>query len=130
MSQKIINHRTAKKNKVILLLDTNKGYRRELIAGISKYFNLHGLWDIHLSGPSRRSEIFELLKKWKPDGLISEYDDDEDFKKCLSLNIPVVALGIQSPRDKNIGSIVPNNFRMGKIAAEYYLEKGFKPPNV
>jgi LacI family transcriptional regulator len=114
------------KSKVIVLLGTERGYRRRLLRGISSFFKLHGHWDVYLSQALSFSEIFKLMKGWNPDGLICDALPSAEMEKFLLLKIPVVAMGMDHIRDEKIGHLVPDNIQMGKMAAEYFLEKAFK----
>ena len=128
MSRQSINHKTAKtgKSKVILLADTERDYRRKFLRGISKFFRLHGQWDVYLSHPSAISEILQLMKSWNPDGVICDALPAKEMEKFLALKIPLIAMGIEHIRDEKIGHLIADNIKMGEMAAEYYLEKGFQ----
>lgn len=113
--------------KVILLIETTHAYGRGLIRGIALYSRHHGPWSFYREAPfygkHGQSKIsISELKKINADGIIvREPENIEDF---LSLNIPLIT----SPSliKPEIPTILTSADRIGVLAAEHLLERGFK----
>jgi len=71
------------------------------------------------------SGVFEFTKNWNADGFISTIVYLKDLEKILSLNIPVIVPKYQYPKEP-FRSIRSDSHQVGEMAAEYYMEKGFK----
>ncbi|MEN6309684.1 MAG: DNA-binding transcriptional regulator [Anaerohalosphaeraceae bacterium] len=113
--------------KVILLIETTHAYGRGLIRGIAQYSRHHGPWSFYREAPfygkQGQSKIrMSELKKINADGIIvREPEHIEDF---LSLKIPIIT----SPSliHPKIPTILTSADKIGILAAEHLLERGFK----
>lgn len=124
--------------KVLLSIEISRGYGRQLLRGIARYSKLRGPWSFHLKSPfdvdfGRRekrpnhiphnSDISFLAKDWPADGIIMrEQNVTDDF---LRLGVPVIIASwlkekLQTP------CIQTDCDTIGKIAAEHFLDMGFK----
>jgi len=111
-------------------MDPDRGWTRNLLTGIAKYCRLNHPWGIYRLSqfywrPEHKRNKNEInnLKKWKPDGVITremEYIDD-----IMKLGVPVI--GSDTPRDLPDIPIITSDFELtGAMAADYFLERGFK----
>jgi LacI family transcriptional regulator len=121
--------------RVALILESARTFGRDLIRGIMRYSRMHGPWvfpwiyykdDIlykYLTGGSKNAEL-EQLRKWRPDGIIT--DDSKDIEKLMGLNIPLFVTGGVNPFDPHRNNIISDDFVIARMAAEYLLERGFR----
>ena len=116
--------------RVLLLMEPDRGWVRELLIGIAKYCRLNNPWGTYRLSQfywrpehKRNKNEIDKLMQWKPDGIITrEMDYIDDLMK---LGIPVI--GSDTPRDLLDIPIITSDFQLtGAKAADYFLEKGFK----
>jgi len=119
-----------KSKKILLLMDPDRGWSRDLLRGIAKYSRLNNPWGVYRLSqfywrPEHKRNRNEMahLKEWKPDGIITremDYIDD-----LLRLGVPII--GSECARDIPGLPIITSDFvETGRMAADYFLQKGFK----
>ena len=116
-------------NRILLLTDLSSGYSRDMIRGVVRYSKEHGPW-IFYRMPIYYRELYgdegvvEWAKKWKADAVIAQFSDI-NAKALKKLNIPVI---IQNYKDRytTISNLTGEYFRTGMMAAEFFLQKGFR----
>ena len=62
--------------KIILLIEGDRGFGRELLSGIAKYSRLHGPWSFYREPPffrdlGRKKKILHRIKNWGADGIVT-----------------------------------------------------------
>ncbi len=113
--------------RIALLIDQSREYERRLMAGIQRYIQLHGPWLLYRVSPFYVSgnDAFSLedLIRWKPDAIIVR----ETFytSKLLNLGWPLIYCGYDKEQN-SIPGIYANDAAIGKMGAEYFLNKGFR----
>ncbi|MFI4910223.1 MAG: DNA-binding transcriptional regulator [Sedimentisphaeraceae bacterium JB056] len=118
--------------RVILLIEDSSSYCRDLIRGISRYSHLKGPWtiyrDIHNSsyshGRSYRKEFYDHLSKINADGLITR--SPKRSKHITDRGIPTITARTEVNLDENMPRLDINHIEVGKIGAEYFMQKGYK----
>ena len=116
--------------KILLLMDLDRGWTRGLLAGIAKYskFNspsrTYRLSQFYWRPEHKRGkDEIKRLKEWKADGIITrEMDHIGDI---LKLGVPVVG-SEYSGRKLPIPIIKSDTEETGRIAADYFFERGFR----
>jgi len=116
--------------KVLLLLDFSDEYCRGLFKGISKYSRLFGPWHfcrmpIVYRNLSDIKEIVTWAKEWGADGIIAQIEDKSKYSLLNDLNKPLIALDSDSRFDQ-IPNVTGLYKETGKMAADYFIDKGFK----
>ena len=117
--------------KVILLIDTTRSYRVKILRGIAKYFHLHGPWIFYreFSGSDKISVKKQLnLDELAADGVVAHVFSIKEAKKILALGLPTVLFGNIDLRKQfpNVAILISDDVAYGKMAAEHYLERGFR----
>jgi LacI family transcriptional regulator len=119
-----------KTKRVLLLMDPDRGWTRDLLRGIAKYSRLNNPWGVYRLSqfywrPEHKRNKNELkhLKEWKPDGIITREMDHID--EVLELGIPII--GSECAKEIPGLPIITSDFsETGRMAADYFLDKGFK----
>ncbi len=117
-----------KKLRILLLLDSNTGYDRDLLTGIARYVRTKDSWIIFRESPEYRKikgeEYYAThINKIKPDGIIAT--ENHLTKDVLNSKIPLVI----SPFSKiynGSSNILVNDDAVGTMGAAYFVNKGFK----
>jgi len=114
--------------KVIFLVETSRAYGRGLLRGIAQYSKLHGPW-LFFMGPEFYIKGIEHSYKWMKevgaDGIIAPLWDSKIIEMIVDLGLPAVICGIERPA-LNICRVVTDEVAVGRISAEYFLERGFQ----
>jgi LacI family transcriptional regulator len=116
--------------KLILLSDFSEEYGKNLLRGINRYSKDHGPWTFCKMPAYYRETIgidgiLQWAKEWEADGIIGQFYNDEEVKKFTHAGIPVIAQDFKE-RFTDIPNISGAYHETGRLAAEYFLKKGFK----
>jgi LacI family transcriptional regulator len=141
---------------IVLLMSPFAGYERALLRGIARFAQLHGPWAFYLSGdhpamPLPRVESLsgapvELRRAPKggssrelPDlgrlgatGFIGRMQTPEIARAVLASGLPAIALDLSDEQlaagaaTARLPEIRPDSHRAGRLAAEHFLERGFR----
>ncbi len=127
--------------KVVLVIEASGGYGRGLLRGIARYSRLYGPWRFYRDFPepdfylkpdfyaepetyvnsTEKRKRLKRFQKWGIDGVITR-----DPRTIIEKGIPAIAaIHLQHPLT-DIPSVMPNNQQIGKMAAEHFLERGFR----
>ena len=114
--------------KVILLIDTARGYGRGLLRGIAKYSDLHGPWIFYWKAPFYRESgaqqvTLSRLKKLDADGIIMR--EQKKFEEILAMGLPTV-VSPYSRQFSGLPNIIPDDGAIAKMAAEHLFNCGLR----
>jgi LacI family transcriptional regulator len=117
-----------KKQKVAVLLDVARAYDRDILTGITNFNKIHDKFIFFFFSPKyvqgdTQTKLIERLIDWKPDGILTREIDE--FKPLLNLNIPLIIFP-HTNLYKDRVNVWGDNKGMGKIAADYFIAKGYK----
>jgi LacI family transcriptional regulator len=118
--------------KVILLVESSRGFGRDLLQGIADYVRFHGPWTFYhppffyMRSSHKRDDELLRLKSWGADGIIAREFSAKTREQILSLDIPTVFHAVldEKPMD-GAGNICADDVGIGKVAAEHLLSLGF-----
>lgn len=115
--------------RIALLIESNREFGRSLLRGITAYSRIHGPWgfyreaDFYQKYPLKQR--VQRMLDWKPDGIILRENPESDAE-ILALPIPkIYSPHIKTP-DYTIPSLIGDDRKIGAMAAEHLLERGFK----
>ena len=116
--------------KLILLSDFSEEYGKNLLRGITRYSKDHGPWTFCKMPAYYRETIgidgiLQWAKEWGADGIIGQFYNDAEVQKFKRAKIPVIAQDFKE-RFTDIPNITGAYRETGRLAAEYFLKKGFK----
>lgn len=106
--------------KHILLLLTWYDYRTH--RGVAEVAREAG-W--HLICPKSIVEARRILDGWQGHGCVALYDMPETLKHLHTQRVPTVELGL-TPLDFNVPRVVTDNQQVGRLAAEHFLDHGYR----
>ena len=125
-----------KKKKVLLAIETSRSYGRGLLRGIFRYSNLHRTWTL-MESPflyvqssyfnhnelRTRSNALSYLQNNEVDGVIMR--DVRNLKEVCALKMPVICAS-HIHEEPGLACIQTNCAGIGKLAANHFLERGFR----
>ena len=114
--------------KVALLVETARGFGRDLLRGIARYSRLHGPWAFHIT-PGDYKQAVPKIKQWGGTGIIARIPDKDAAKAILRAGVPTIALGLSdeqlSPSNplSRLPEISSDPAQVARLAAEHLLER-------
>jgi LacI family transcriptional regulator, galactose operon repressor len=117
--------------KVALLVETSRGYGRELLRGIVRYSRLQGPWSFYIS-PGDFEQALPKMKLWGGAGIIARVETPAMATSILAAGIPAVIVGAdprivaQAPRLAELCEVSSDSVGAARLAAEHLLERGFE----
>jgi len=110
--------------RIVLMIEPIGEYVQGLLRGIAQYSNTDGPWFFYRE-PGRHEGTLPQLSPELADGIIAKIPNTVWARKKLPLSVPTILIGY-----KEIVMGMPQIFgdteAIGKLAAEYFLNKGFR----
>jgi LacI family transcriptional regulator len=113
--------------RIVLLFNANKGFDREVIAGIANYLDSkRTVWDLLLEEDV--GVRLAGIGHWQCDGIIADFDDPAVAHELSRCKLPVVAVGgsysdvAQYPR--GVPYVATDNYKLVKLAREHLIDVG------
>lgn len=117
--------------KVALLVETSRGYGRNLLRGVMRYARLHGPWGFYVT-PGDFVQALPRMKSWGGTGIIARVETAAVARAILASGLPTIALGLtdeqlrpDSPLSR-LSEVVSDSRAAGRMAAEHLLERGLR----
>ncbi len=79
--------------KVALLIETSRGFGREMLLGIARYAQLHGPWSFHITAGDFDHSV-PKMKQWGGSGIIARIPNERVARAILAADLPTIALGL------------------------------------
>lgn len=116
--------------RLILLTDFTEAFAHNLLRGILEYSKSREPWVVCRMPPSYKhtygiSGVLKWAKKWEADAIIAQFDDDDDVEQFRRQGIVALAQDFKS-RFSVIPNITSEYKLTGRMAADFFLQKGFK----
>lgn len=116
--------------RLILLTDFTETFSYNLLKGILAYSKSHDPWVVCRMPPSYKNTygiegVLKWAKAWQADAIIGRFDNEDNVELFRQNDIIVLAQDYKS-RFSNIPNITGNYHGTGKMAAEFFLSKGFQ----
>ena len=110
--------------RVALLLGQDLGYSRRVLSGVLGYSESQRLdWIYHNAPPDIR--ILPALERWRPHGVIVHLSDRTLAEGLSQLSVPMISV-TDTITDRSIPFVDVDSVEVGRMAAEYYLGRGFR----
>ncbi|MBE6425938.1 MAG: helix-turn-helix domain-containing protein [Planctomycetaceae bacterium] len=109
---------------------------RGILRGFTQYIRLNSPWNVNFVSKTFSEVDPSSLKNWEGDGILAHIPNAETLEEILSKRCPTVLLARDIDQDLSgyhrqdspLGPVFVrcDNEEIGKMAAEYFLEKGFR----
>lgn len=109
---------------VRLYADVVHAYSRGILHGIADYSKIHGGWDFNFY-PRIDPDFTETFARDQVRGVIIQLRTLEQTEKLLASGLPAVNVANTLSPPAPLPSVYPDNVAVGRMAAAYYLERGF-----
>ena len=117
--------------KVALLVETSRGFGRELLRGIARYARIHGPWSFHIT-PGDFEQAVPKMKQWGGTGIIARIPNDRVAKAIIEANVPTIALGLTDDQLQpgnplsGLSELSSDATQVARLAAEHLLDRQFR----
>lgn len=110
--------------KIILMIEPLGEYVRGILRGIAQYSNVNGPW-VFYREPGRHEDTLPQLAPELADGIIAKIPNTARARKKLPQTVPIILIGYREIIP-GMPQIFGDTEAIGKVAAEYFLNKGFR----
>jgi LacI family transcriptional regulator len=117
-------HRSATDRDVAVILDPANVYQRRILRGVAEHVQRAGGWRLFLEPGAH---LVPDPRTWRGDGVIAYFGDRRVMRLVEQLGVPAVS--IERGADElppRIPLVMTDNAAIGRLAAGYFLERGFK----
>ena len=121
----------SKMPKVALLVETARGYGRQVLHGIVRYARLHGPWAFYVT-PGDFVQSLPEMEEWGGTGIIARIETPQVAKAILATRLPVVAMDLSqlqlapgSPWSR-MCQLTSDSEGAVRLAVEHLLGKGLR----
>ena len=117
--------------RVALLIETARGYGRQLLRGIVRYARLHGPWSFYIT-PGDFEQALPEMQQWGGTGIIARITTPELARAILESGLPTIGLDLSATEmglrraQSRFGEIHPDPVRAANLAADHLFERGFR----
>ncbi len=117
--------------KIALLIETARGYGRDLLRGIVRYARLHGPWGFYVT-PGDFAQVLPQMRLWGGTGIIARIETPRVARAILASGLPTVALGLSADQLRpdnplsGLSELATDSHAAARMAAEHLLERGFR----
>lgn len=117
--------------KVALLIETARGYGRDMLRGIVHYSRLHGPWAFYVT-PGDFEQAVPKMRQWGGTGIIARIETRHVEQAILASNLPTVALDLSEEQLRSshplsqFCEVASDSPGAARLAAEHLLARGFR----
>ena len=114
--------------RVILLIERSRSFGRGLLHGISHYTRVNGLWEFCMEPDfyeRGRNVSLNWIRSQDADGIIAQTWNPDIVEKILESGLPAIVSGVNEPMDRVL-QIKTDETVCGQVAADYFMERGFR----
>ncbi len=131
MQREVTSDGMVQTRRVALLVETSRGYGRELLSGIVRYSRLHGPWSFYIT-PGDFKQALPKMKAWGGTGIIARIETRAIAEAICELKLPTIGLDIPAelyPMMMDSGCVSevhPDPSAAAEMAIEHLLERSFR----
>lgn len=116
--------------RAIFLTDFTESFSYNLLKGVLSYSKSHEPWVVCRMPPSYKDAhgiegVLKWAKAWHADAIIGQFKEDDNVELLRQNGLIVVAQDYRQ-RFGNLPNITSNNIKIGRMAAEFFIAKGFR----
>jgi len=116
---------------VALLIETARGYGRDVALGIARFARLHGPWSFHLT-PGDFEQAFPRREYWAGDGVFARLASPEIAEQLLAADLPTIALDMSEEQLRSdnplskFSDLRVDSDAAAKLAAAHLMERRYE----
>ena len=117
--------RFPERRKIALLVQTSSDWSRQIIQGIADYATEQGGWDFWIEFRGLQEQL-RLPASWNGHGTICRLTDARIRQSIVKRRLPAVNVSWLGKHTQKIPKVVSDERACAKLAATFYLKKGFR----
>jgi LacI family transcriptional regulator len=114
--------------KIIIVVDTARGWGRQFLSGVEKYMSTRGDWVVRIQPPGYINTGSRENRAWlalhDADGIIA--GDIRFISEAMRLEIPKILHDARCDKIPGASTMYTDSISTGRMAAEYFAALGFK----
>lgn len=116
--------------KVALLVETARGFGRELLRGVARYAQHHGPWSFYITPGDFEHSVPEM-KQWGGTGIIARIPNERVARAILQAKLPTIALGLTDDQKRpdcplsRFTDLSSNADEVAQLVCDHLLERRF-----
>lgn len=116
--------------KVALLVETARGFGRELLRGVARYAQHHGPWSFYIT-PGDFEHALPAMKQWGGTGIIARIPNERVARAILQAKLPTIALGLTDDQKQpdsplsHFTDLSSNADEVAQLVSDHLLERRF-----
>ncbi len=114
--------------KIIIVVDTARGWGRQFLRGVEKYMSSRGDWAVRIQPPGYVTTASKDSKSWleltDADGIIA--GDIRFISEAMRLKIPKILHDARYEKIPGASTMFTDSIKTGEMAADYFFNQGFK----
>lgn len=111
--------------KIVLAVDTHLSHGRDICEGVLRFARPSMRWDFILTA-DRSEKLIDQVKEWDADAIIGEFGTEKQTQVALATERPAVNLYGGKPFAPGLLQVGTDDFAVGRMAADYFINRGFK----
>ncbi len=108
--------------RIALLIESSRGYGRNLLAGIASYARTFGPWTFHHEERAFGDPLPDKLKDWRPQGVIARLENRRLVQAVRRLRLPTVGV-LHEGGSSGIPGVLPDHEAIVHLAVEHFFER-------
>jgi LacI family transcriptional regulator len=114
-----------KRLRIVLLIETSRGFGRTLLDGVADYARAYGPWTFYHGERSLDDPVPPRLRQWKPDGVIARLLDRKQAAQIRRLGVPIVDV-LGETAFAGVPRVVPDQRSVVRAALDHLRGRGFR----
>ena len=111
--------------RIVLLIESSRGYGRMLLDGVAEYARTYGPWTFYHIERSLHDPVPPRLRQWRPDGVIARLANRKQAAQLRRLGVPVVDL-LGEVSDAGVPCVLSDEGTIARAALEHLWDRGFR----
>jgi len=110
--------------RIAIILDLNDYYCRDIFMGMREFFRTHEGWVCETINPTGNTD-WDWLSEGEWDGIVA-YANHKLLRYLEKAGLPCINVSNSSPPGGSVPRVVNDDYAVGVMAAEHFLERGFR----
>jgi LacI family transcriptional regulator len=116
--------------KVALLVETARGFGRDVLRGVARYAQHHGPWSFYIT-PGDFEHVVPAMKQWGGTGIIARIPNDRIAQQIIKAGLPTIAIGLTDEQMKpgsplaKFSELSSDADEVARLVMEHLLERCF-----
>ena len=117
--------------RVLLIFPTSIMTCRWMLNGILRYVHQHGPWELHIIEDREGEQKLRQTQAWGGTGIIGYVHNKAHAEAVLAAGVPAVIVDplkeylVPSNQLSHLSRVSCDSFEIGRVAADYYLERRY-----